>query len=478
MSHNTFAAANQKYFQIMSTQNGTAKTFYESIVDSQKRMMDMMNESAQKFQSNESINKALENGQEFFKNWLDQQMNFFSNTQNAGTNATEGSAKGMNEFFKNWMENQMNFSRNLYENNQKMMNNWTDSMKNMNPNMNWMGNTNFDWSKMTNNAMTGFNNWMNMLSTLQQQMNNTMSNNDMKEAMNGLSNNAEAFMKFFQMWMPMMKSMQENTFTPEMFKNMMNPSMLKDFMDNMFKFAPESAKSAWENNMKQMQEYMGQNMDSAKNWYDQSRSAMQHMMPANQNQWFEMAHSNYNTLVNSLQNAAAPLAKLSNGPAKEAAESMNTIMDKMAQYNLKNAEMQYHTYVTGMKAMENFAEEVYAEMRKGGEMKGMNSLYNHFLNVLDKNFVALFESDDYSKLQAEVTSLAWSTKKEMEKQMEKMMMNIPVVPRSEMDELYKTVYELNKKVKQLEKKLAGNTEEVENEEVAAKPARKTAAKNA
>ena len=54
------------------------------------------------------------------------------------------------------------------------------------------------------------------------------------------------------------------------------------------------------------------------------------------------------------------------------------------------------------------------------------------------------------------------------------MQNVPVVPRSEMDELYKTVYELRKRVNMLEKQIDTDTE-VATE---TKPAAKKAPKNA
>jgi hypothetical protein len=46
----------------------------------------------------------------------------------------------------------------------------------------------------------------------------------------------------------------------------------------------------------------------------------------------------------------------------------------------------------------------------------------------------------------------------MNSQLESIFANIPLVPRSEMDELYKTVYELKKRVRSLEKELETSAE--------------------
>src|SRR5690606_35931408 len=97
-----------------------------------------------------------------------------------------------------------------------------------------------------------------------------------------------------------------------------------------------------------------------------------------------------------------------------------------------------------------------------------------WMNLSDKQYVALFESDEYSKLMAEVSALQMNIKKSVDTQMESALSVYPVATRTEMDELYKTIYELKKHVRQLEKML-----EVDSMEVTpAKPAAKTTAKTA
>ncbi len=72
------------------------------------------------------------------------------------------------------------------------------------------------------------------------------------------------------------------------------------------------------------------------------------------------------------------------------------------------------------------------------------------MSISDKTFVSLFESDEYSQLMAEVSALQLKLRKDMEAQMEKALSGIPVATRTELDELYKTIYDLKKEVRQLE----------------------------
>src|SRR5690606_41495136 len=54
------------------------------------------------------------------------------------------------------------------------------------------------------------------------------------------------------------------------------------------------------------------------------------------------------------------------------------------------------------------------------------SIYQEWLNIGDKTFVELFESEEYSKQMAEVNALQLKLRKDIELQMEKFMVGVPV----------------------------------------------------
>jgi polyhydroxyalkanoate synthesis regulator phasin len=73
----------------------------------------------------------------------------------------------------------------------------------------------------------------------------------------------------------------------------------------------------------------------------------------------------------------------------------------------------------------------------------------------------------------EVSGLQNRLRKDIDGMVEKQMKDIPVATRSEMDEVYKTIYELKKKVRQLEKML-----DLDGEEKIAEPKAEKATKTA
>ncbi|MDZ4667792.1 MAG: poly(R)-hydroxyalkanoic acid synthase subunit PhaE [bacterium] len=429
------------------------KNMFESFSEMQKQATESFTNAA------ETMQKAMMNGNvdfnsDFFKKWYDGQMAWFN--QNQGENKNTQAF----EFFNNWMSNQMNTSKN-----------WQDMSQGMFKGMPQMNNMTADYSNM----MNMFNSWKDSMGGTYSQMMDQFNNGTAKNSFSGYFNNAEMYMKLFEMMMPMMKSLNDKTFTPDMFKSMFNAEMYKGMMDKMFNMQPDFMKTMMDNMGGGMKDGMGKMMDMGKNMFDSMKSNMSgqfnNMMP---NDMFGSMLNNYNSMFSQMNSAFAPFSKLM--PQNEQIAMMETMkeMGNMASvYNMKNSQMQYMMYTTGLKAMDEFSENLYAKMRNGEEVKNFMDVYKEYLNVHDKHFVTLFETDEYSKLMGEVSAMQLTLKKKIEKQMEKSLSKLPLINRTEMDELYKTIHELKKRINMLEK-------QIDNEVVVAeepKAAKKTA-KNA
>lgn len=423
---------------------------FESFAEMQKKATETFTSAA------ENMQKAMMNGKvdfnsDFFKKWYDSQMDWF--TKNSG----EANNNQALSFFTNWMNSQM-----------EMAKNWQDMSQGMFKGMPHMNNMSNDYSNM----MNMFNSWKESMSSTYSEMMKNFNNGTAKESFGGLFNNAEMYMKMFEMMMPMMKSLNDNTYTPEMFKSMFNTEMYKNMMDKMFNMQPDFMK----NMNSQMRDGMNQMMDMNKGMFDTMKSNMSHqmntMMPADMmNNMF----ANYQNMYNQMNNAFAPLTKLMpvNDQTKMM-ESAKEINNMLSVYNMKNSQLQYMMYTTGLKAMEELSEKLYDKMRNGDDMKSFMNVYQEWLNIHDKHMVALFETDEYSKLMAEVSSLQLTMKKKIEKEMEKSMSHLPIINRTEMDELYQTVYELRKRINMLEKQLDNETVVAEEPKAAAKKTAKNA----
>jgi len=383
---------------------------------------------------------------EFFKKWYDSQMSFFN--QNADAKNT---ANPM-EFFNTWMNTQMGSAKSWFEN----MNTASPFMKNLN--------MNDDMKKNYDNMLNMFNNWSSSMNTTYSEMLKNFNTGSGKDAFSGMFNNAEMYLKAFELWMPMFKSIQDKSFTPDTFKQMFNAPLFKEMMDKMFNMQPDFMKNMNEETKANMYKMM----DANKTMFDSFKSSFNANIP-DSNMFFNQAFSNYNSMYNNLTNALAPMMKLMpEGEAKQNMDAMNEMSKEFNVFNIKNTQMQYMMYATGLKAMEELSGNIYNKVRNGEDVSNFMNVYNEWLHINDKNFVTLFETEEYSKMQADLSSFGNKLKMNIDKMMEKSLAKLPLINRTEMDDLYKTIYELKKRINVLEKQIDSDSEVVAE----SKPAKK------
>jgi polyhydroxyalkanoate synthase subunit PhaE len=430
----------------------TGKKMFETIADMQKQAMENFTQMTENMQKSMNTNQIIDT--DFFKKWYENQMSFF----NQGT----GDKDNQNpvNFFNTWMNSQLEMARNWFDQSQQA---WHK-----------MGAEGADAKSTFDNSMAMFNNWLNTMNgTYAEMLKNFSGNSDSKHAFEGMFNNSQNYLKMFELWMPMMKSFQNKSFTPDMFRNMFNTGLFKNMMDSMFNMQPDFMKNMNEEFMKNVKD----NMAQGKKAWDNAAGQMKSFMP-DSTETFNQLYNNYNNFYSTMQNAAAPLMKLvTPGAQKEQVERVNEMSHEMSLYNMKNAQMQYMMYVTGVKAMEEVANHMYEKMQNGEQISDFMVVYQDWLNTNDRIFVALFESEEYSKMQSELHSLGMRLKRKIDLQMEKAMENLPLINRSEMDSLYKTIYELKKRISELERNLTGTSEPVA-ESASKSSVKKSSAKNA
>ncbi len=438
------------------------QNMFNTFANMQKQAVETFNQAAESMKNAMGNPANVDFNSDFFKKWYDSQMAWFN--QHKGDNNNQAF-----EFFQNWMNSQTDIAKKWFEASQGLMSNM--------PAMD-MNNTN--WNANYNNMMNMFNSWKETMTSSYNEMMTNFNNGTNKETFSGMFNNADMYMKMFQFWMPMMKSLQDKSFTTESFRQMFNAPMYKDMMDKMFNMQPDFMKTMFNSNMGGMKDQMGNMMDMNKNMFDNMKNMMSQnmstMMPADM---FSSMLNNYNSMFTQMNNATAPLAKLMpNGNQKQQMEMMKELTNHMNVYNLKNTQMQYMMYATGMQAMDEVSENLYSRMRNGEDFNSFINVYQEWLNTNDKHFVTLFESEEYSKLMSEVSALQLGLKKKIENQMEKAFSNLPLINRSEMDELYLTIQGLKSRISMLENQIDAETSNETEVEVKETKTRKGTKANA
>lgn len=473
----------------MANKTNSSKNFFENMLETQQQVMDTLVENTKKITNgNTLINETIDKGTELYKKSLNatkETLEKVTGTANTAKEEVKNTTEKANEYFTNWFQQQTDWTKQMTEMNknflsgfakgenpmQNMMNMFNQnpmqnmmSMFNQNPAQNFMNMMNpssmqENMDKATEQAKAFYNQFQTILNNNYSEFAKNFQNGTLSDSFKGMFNTTDSFSKFYEMWMPMMKSMNDKTFNMEMFTKNMDMGKYKEFMDKYFSFMPQQAQD-YTNKMKEMYtEAMKNGGDQAKEMFNNMKNSMQNVMPNLFGNPFTNLLSNYNNMQSQLMNSVSPFAKLIT-PSNDT-KTINEwaeIMNNVNIYNIKNAELQHMIYQNGSKVMEKIAESVMHKIENGEEVNSMIKLYQEWLNTSDKLFVEMFETDEYSKLMSEVSSLELGIKKAVEKQTEKMFKNVPVATRSEMDEVYQVIHDLKTQVRQLQSMLELETE--------------------
>ena len=102
-------------------------------------------------------------------------------------------------------------------------------------------------------------------------------------------------------------------------------------------------------------------------------------------------------------------------------------------------------------AVERTMERLAQLAKEGKNIDSVRELNRLWLNVADEVFTEMYASEDYMALQKEMSSAGMRYKIEQRQIVEMILKTLDIPTRSELDDAYRTLYELRKEVKSLKK---------------------------
>ncbi len=222
-----------------------------------------------------------------------------------------------------------------------------------------------------------------------------------------------------------------------------------------------SIKEVYDNSIKQLHTFFASQNGLSKEYYTQ----MQNISNNFPNLFGSNTSANLRDLYGHMSNVFGktfePLMKLVNaGKEKDRVEEIIAMMDRVAEYTIKQAEMQSFLQNTTRTSLEKVGEqfaEKFGKITNVTEMPSTQEMFSEWVKVNEQLFTELFASEEFSKVKAEALNLSLDVKKQFEKQLKNNFNHFPVVFKSEVEELQKTVYDLKKQIKDLQSKMNGQS---------------------
>ena len=277
--------------------------------------------------------------------------------------------------------------------------------------------------------------------------------NLMQEIVSKTLGGSNAYMNLYEIWLPLFKAIQEKTLSPETYKDLTDPKKYKEVLDRVLGFDPDAISEAAVQASKFMEAYAGSAQQFMKPWVDASEKSMK-IFPQIMEGHPQAYMKTYHTLFNAFDSTFGRIFHIPPvGKDREKVELLLRSFDDLSVYLAKYTEFQHTMYVTGLAALEKVIATIIDKCNKGEDINEFDQFFDIWLDVNEKTYYDLFKSEEFSKMQGEMLETSLNMREHGFKLMELYLYDYPIALRSEMDDLYKTIYDLKKKVKNLEKKL-------------------------
>jgi class III poly(R)-hydroxyalkanoic acid synthase PhaE subunit len=137
----------------------------------------------------------------------------------------------------------------------------------------------------------------------------------------------------------------------------------------------------------------------------------------------------------------------------------------------------YHLILakTSAQAFEEVMKELVALSERGEKVDSVRQLMNLWMDTIDHTFSKLYKSEEYLDVQQELSTAVMKYRLQEQEITEIVLKALNLPTRSELDDAYRSLYELRKEVKAIKKALKereGSTKQIEVKEAASKPAAK------
>ena len=128
----------------------------------------------------------------------------------------------------------------------------------------------------------------------------------------------------------------------------------------------------------------------------------------------------------------------------QAADEFNMLQAKLAEF--------LHIFFLPMEKSYKVMQEKLTEMAEAGDLPDdSKAYYQMWIKILEGHYMTLFKSPEYADAMGQTLKALENYKLSTEKVIEDILGMLPVPTQKDMDELYKEIYLLKKKVKALEK---------------------------
>ncbi|MCX7189868.1 MAG: hypothetical protein NTU92_05825 [Methylotenera sp.] len=263
----------------------------------------------------------------------------------------------------------------------------------------------------------------------------------------------DAMQKLYELWQPMLNAMRDKSINPNNYSDLTDPAKIKQVIDKLFNFDLDAMTQL----QKQTAQYTNLYQQFGKPWTDAAKNQSSNFMQGNFTQADmqpEALMVQMKAMYGMFENATG---KLFSAPAvgkdREKMELLSKCAKAMSSFAANNIEYQQMMQSTGQEAMQEVVKELAKKVEAGEKFEKFDEFFALWIDTNEKTFYKLFQTKAFSQKRNALTDAGFNARKLYNEIIERELVELPIARRSEMDEVYKIVYDLRKQIKGLESQI-------------------------
>lgn len=428
----------------------STKNFLDAWISTQSKLVNNLVDSSKKLQNSLTNQKTFEQTSELYENWMNQQQNMFGSVFNFVKDGLQIDA--VSNFLKSWADTQLNIGKNIWEMAQGQFQNSqeTSSPKSF-----------FDWSLLQNttqmqeNWQKTFQQWF---STFKPPFNGANFNpaafGNMQQWFSSSMEQARMAQIMYEVWQPFTHAFQGQSFDPATFYNHLDVNKYKAILESLFQ--------PWSPNLSPLQGFVQQFIEGTMQGVGfDAKQMMQQWhkilgdpeMGGNLESLTLLSHH----MLEQLNQAMLPyLTMMPASTEKEVLQASLAVQEKYLYYSLQNTHVQHLLRSHSVQSLEKVMKVLVNKAAENQQGMSFDEFLSLWIDTLEQDTILFYASDEFSRHQGKMLNLGLDLKLHIDKLMQLILAPLPLVSRTEMDEVNQTLHSLKRRVRDLEQQLKAN----------------------
>ena len=150
------------------------------------------------------------------------------------------------------------------------------------------------------------------------------------------------------------------------------------------------------------------------------------------------------------------------GKDREKLDLLSKYTKALSTFSSRHLEYYQLLHATGYEGNQAVVKTLAEKVEAGEKFEKFDDFFALWINTNEKIFYKLFQSKEFNERRNAMTDAGFKARKIYNQIIEGQLADLPIARRSEMDEVYKLIYDLRKQVKSLQSKIKDWKLEVKN----------------